>query len=441
MNIWSRQRRVLGSTEARVLALLVAVQLVLATVLLTLLSHQLREAESARVATAAEQILGDLSLVAETEGVGRLADVIDRRPDDGTLIHLARRDGTRIAGAAGAWPSVARTPVEWMRARVDDRAMGLTSAWLGPDARLLVGLPLGARGDDEVLWRAVAVSLALGLPLVLVGAWVVMRVVGGRIVRLERTAAAVTAGDLSRRVALDGSGDRFDRLAGAVNRMLDRVEELMGQLRALSDGLAHDLRSPITRLTARVDRALRDGEPADEALPAVAAEAERLLTMLTAALQISRVDAGLGRDQMERVDAAAAVAELVAFYEPLVAERGRTLVADLRPATARLHRPLFEQMLANLIDNALAHGDGPITVALVRAADGLRLSVADTGPGIAPARHAEALRRYGRLDEARGGDGAGLGLSLVAAVAHLHGGELTLEGGPGEFAVVVRLPL
>ena len=357
------------------------------------------------------------------------------RLSDGALVLLARRDGERIAGRLPRSPAAVPTPTECTEARLNGRLTGMASAWIGPDARLLVARPLLAEADWGTLWRAVWLSLALGVPFALVGAWVAMRVIGGRVARLERTPAAVTGGDLSRRVPLDGSGDRFDTLAVAANRMLDRVEELMAQLRALSDSLTHDLRSPITRLTARIVRALREGEPADEALSAVAAEAERLLAMLTATLQISRADAGLGRDQMERVDVAAAVAELVEFYKALVAERGRTLGAALRPATVRLHRPLIKQLLANLIDNALAHGAGPITAALEREADVLQLSVADTGPGIPVERQAEALRRFGRLDEARSGDGAGLGLSLVAAVARLHGGALTRKGGPG-----VRLP-
>ena len=440
MNIGTRLARLAHSTEARFLALLSIMQLALAAVLLTVLAQQVRGGVVEREKATAEQMVADLSLVAEAEGVRRLTTVLRDRPGDGTVVLLARRDGRRVAGGLPRWPSSVTTPTRWTETRLAGRPVGIVAAWLGPDARLMVARPLAAEADWSVLRRAMWLSLALGLPLAVFAAWIAMRLIDGRIDRVGRTVAAVTAGDLTRRVPRDGSGDRFDRLAGAVNRMLDRIDELLDQLRALSDGLAHDLRSPVTRLTARIERALGEGEAAADALPAVAAEAERLLTMLTSVLQISRADAGLGREQMAVVDVAGAVAELVAFYEPLVAERDRTLAATLSPAMARLHRPLFEQMLANLIDNALAHGAGPIRVALTAHAGWLRLSVGDTGPGIPPDRQADALRRFGRLDEARGGDGAGLGLSLVAAVAHLHDGGLTLEGGPGDFAVVVTLP-
>ncbi|MEA3035641.1 MAG: hypothetical protein QOH04_1406, partial [Sphingomonadales bacterium] len=226
------------------------------------------------------------------------------------------------------------------------------------------------------------------------------------------------------------------------NRMLDRIAALMEELRLLTDSLAHDLRSPVGRLRARVDAALGAKDEEREALlGGVVNEADALMRILTTVLEIGRSEAMTSRNQFAPLDPAGLVAELAEMYEPIGEDRGVALGTDSRGAPASFfgHRQLLAQALTNLMDNALNYASaGGEIILFASAADGrLRLGVADRGPGIPPEAEAEARRRFGRLDTSRTTAGAGLGLALAEAVAHLHGGELRLEGnGPGLRAVL-----
>jgi signal transduction histidine kinase len=222
--------------------------------------------------------------------------------------------------------------------------------------------------------------------------------------------------------------------------MLDRIGGLLGELRAVTDSIAHDLRSPLTRMRARIDRAMETDDTATlrAAIEGVSREADALLAMLASALEISRMEAGIGQDRLVRTDLGAMLADLGELYEPLVDEQGRGLtVCVAAPLSAPVHRELLGQALANLIDNALKYGAGAMTLFL-RAETGMAvIGVSDEGPGISPAREAEAQRRFGRLHSARGIAGAGLGLSLVAAVARMHGGMLRFVRRDDRFAAEI----
>jgi signal transduction histidine kinase len=248
-------------------------------------------------------------------------------------------------------------------------------------------------------------------------------------------------------VPLSGSRDAFDGLARQINRMFDRMAGLMEELRLLTDSLAHDLRSPVGRLRARVEAALAttDDSKRDLLLGGILQEADSLMRMLTTVLEIGRSEAMASRNQFEPLDPAGLIDELAEMYEPIAEEAGCTLrvEADSGLPVFTGHRQLLAQTLSNLFDNALKYACGGGAVVLfARVLDGqMRLGVADRGPGIAPADQAEARRRFGRLDSSRSTGGAGLGLALAEAVAHLHGGALELlDNGPGLRAVLV-LPL
>ena len=317
---------------------------------------------------------------------------------------------------------------------------------LADGGRLVTGdvieddLALTAIVEDAMLGAAL-----LAIPLALLGAVVAARVVDGRVGRIAATVSDVAAGDLSRRVPLVGAEDAFEALGVGVNAMLDRIEALVGELRLVTDGLAHDLRSPLTRLRATLDRAAAatDDPVALAALDRVAVEAGTLLRMLTTALEISRAEAGIGREARADTDVAALVEDLAELYGPLAEEQGQRLDCVVAPGLHHpLHRELTGQALANLVDNALKYGTagGVVTLsALATAGGGLTIAVADTGAGIAPADRDAALRRFGRLDPARHQDGAGLGLSLVAAVARLHDGTMRLEDNAPGLRVVLAL--
>ena len=256
----------------------------------------------------------------------------------------------------------------------------------------------------------------------------------------------VSGGDLSHRIALDESGDEFDRLSHGINAMLVRIEGLVGELRLVTDSLAHDLQSPVSRLKATVERAITatHDTKALEALGTVSEEADRLQSMLTTALQISRAEAGLGRDQFKEFQAEALLVDLAEVYGPIAEDQGFAIeVVVPRSVKVIGHRELLGQAIANLIDNALKYaiGGNLIALQLERMGAQVLISVADNGPGIPVGQREEALRRFGRLDASRPAGGAGLGLSLVRTVAHLHGGQLILEDSAPGLIAVLTLPI
>lgn len=313
---------------------------------------------------------------------------------------------------------------------------------------LLVG-QASARGDALLLAvvEALAASLALTVPAALGLALLLGRLSAARVSGISRVAEAVSSGDLSRRAPRDGSEDAYDRLAGVINAMLDRLEGLVSELRTVTDGLAHDLRSPLTRLRGRVERA-QAGEPDPEVLDAMASDLDRVVTMLTTALQISRAEAGIGREHFSRTDVAELLADTADIYAPVAEDQGIALVAQAPGGLMiPLHRPLVQQALGNAIENALrhAHGARTITLSANATADGVAVIVADDGPGIPPENRELALCRFGRLDPARGADGdlaggMGLGLALVSAVARMHGGNVELGSNEPGLRLAIHLP-
>ena len=357
-----------------------------------------------------------------------------------------------VAGNLTAWPAGLPRQTEFQRIGLlrngQDAAepFAVTSFTLANGYRLLVGRSLA---EEERLTATLTTSLfaAVGLALLLATgiSFLVTSAIARRIENIANVAVAVSAGDLARRVEVqaNGAGDAFDRLGTALNAMLARIETLVDELRSVTDGLAHDLRSPLTRLKARIDRVQRDGDSSGTDIAAIGTEADALLAMLENSLEISRAEAGIGRDRFVAMDLAALARDMVDMYEPLADDNGvrlTAIAADAVPITA--HRELLGRALSNLIDNALRYGaaGGVIEVAAEATTAGARLTVADRGPGIAPADRDGALRRFGRLDAARSARGAGLGLALAAAIARLHGGALTLDANRPGLRVTIDLP-
>jgi signal transduction histidine kinase len=258
-------------------------------------------------------------------------------------------------------------------------------------------------------------------------------------------------GDLAGRLEVTGSGDEFDRLADSLNAMLSRIEHLLYGVKDVSDNIAHDLKTPLTRLRNRVEAALAG--PADTAnyraaLEATIEESDQLIKTFNALLMIARIEAGSPDGAMTDVDADAIVQDVAELYEPVAEETGVELAVDTapQPIMIRASRELLGQALANLIDNAIKYGapvDGKARIAISAGREGesLVLRVADNGPGIPAGDREHALQRFVRLEKSRTQPGSGLGLSLVAAVARLHHGTIELgDGNPG-LVVTMRLPL
>ncbi|MBI1204031.1 MAG: HAMP domain-containing protein [Rhodopseudomonas sp.] len=322
--------------------------------------------------------------------------------------------------------------------------------------RMLVGRDLDER---ERLYRIVLAagrwSVAIVLVLGLAGGLFVTRRVLRRVDAMTETSRSIMAGDLGERLPVDGTGDELDRLAENLNLMLERIEALMHGLKEVSDNIAHDLKTPLTRLRNRSEEALRSAKSETEyrsALEATIDESDGLIRTFNALLMIARAESGQARDDMVEFDAAEIVRDIGELYEPVAEEKGIQLKVEAEePAPVTGNRELVSQALANLIDNAIKYAepvrteaDAPSSAEIVVRAqndgDRVLLSVADNGPGIPEADRSRVLERFVRLEQSRSLPGSGLGLSLASAVARLHGGELTLADNAPGLKSVIALP-
>jgi signal transduction histidine kinase len=272
-----------------------------------------------------------------------------------------------------------------------------------------------------------------------------------RLDTINRTSGEIIAGDLTRRVPLNGSGDEFDILAENLNRMLDRIERLMNGLREVTDSVAHDLRTPLNRLRNRLEESvarLNAGAPSNEnkadEIERAIAETDQLIATFNALLLIAETDAGTTRAAMSALDLGSVAADVVELYEPLAEERKISLA--LMPGAGVVvegNRSLIAQALANLVDNAIKYtpAGGKVRIRAANTNAGVELSVADSGPGIPPADRPRVTERFVRLEASRSSPGTGLGLSLVMAVAHFHRAELVLEDNvPTGLKAALRFP-
>jgi signal transduction histidine kinase len=318
--------------------------------------------------------------------------------------------------------------------------------------RLLVGRDLRDRETLRgVLIRSLLTSLLwLTILGTACGIFVARRVLK-RVDGMSASAQTIMAGDLARRLPLAGSNDELDRLAQNLNAMLDRITELMHGLREVSDNIAHDLRTPLTRLRNGAEEALRASVAPDAhraALEKVIEESDGLIRVFNALLLIARAEAGAATEAMTTFDAGAVARDVVELYEPAAEEQGVAILTDISDGLVVTgHRELLGQALANLVDNAIKYGKrdgaGPsgatVRVASRHLGDAIEIEVSDRGPGIAPADRARVLERFVRLEGARSRPGSGLGLSLAAAAARMHHGALRIEDNAPGLRVVVAL--
>jgi signal transduction histidine kinase len=321
--------------------------------------------------------------------------------------------------------------------------------------RLLVGRDLDER---ERLYHIVLAagrwSIAIVIVLGLAGGLFVTRRVLRRVDAMTETTRTIMGGDLGGRLPVAGTGDELDRLAENLNVMLDRIEALMHGLKEVSDNIAHDLKTPLTRLRNRCEQALRMSSNETEyraALEATIEESDNLIATFNALLMIARAESGQARDDMKQFDAAEIAHDVCELYEPLAEEKGIALKVEADTAApVNGNRELVSQALANLIDNAIKYAQprekpangqpAEIVVRALHEGDRILLTVADSGPGIPEADRARAVERFVRLEQSRSQPGSGLGLSLAAAVARLHGGKLTLEDNRPGLKSVIALP-
>jgi signal transduction histidine kinase len=422
-----------------------------------LITEQITQTVDAEITGLAEQYrLG---------GIRRLTIVVDnraRRP--GSSLYLVTTfAGQAMAGNISSLATgVLETPgwTETVYRRLDEpegtEHRALVRVFQLPGGfRLLVGRDLEERERlHDIVLSAGRWSLAAIVILGLAGGFFVTRRVLKRVDAMTDTTRTIMDGDLTGRLPIAGTGDELDRLAGNLNAMLERIEALMHGLKEVSDNIAHDLKTPLTRLRNRCEEALRLAEDESQyraALETTIEESDALISTFNALLMIARAESGQARDNMSDFDAAEIARGVGDLYEPLADDKGLVLKVEAPgSAPVRGNRELVSQALANLVDNAIKYGrrdgggangaDADIVVKAMGEDDRILLTVADAGPGIPEADRSRAVERFVRLEQSRSQPGSGLGLSLASAVARLHGGELKLEDNHPGLRTVISLP-
>ena len=358
---------------------------------------------------------------------------------------LADAGGTPVAGNLLAWPADVDGPgfhsfttdVMNTRGTTSRRWVEARAVQLGDGFRLLVGnfaderATLRDRYLAGLFWSLSATG-ALGLML---GFWYSRR--GLRFVD-DVTAAGerFLAGHLDERLPVSTRGDEYDRLAHTINRCFAELERLVGSLRAATDGMAHDLKTPLTRIRARLELAELGERSADEVARAIGetrADLDGLLRLIEETLSLARAEATQAVEFVP-VCLDEIAAEAVELYQPLAEETGLVLEAMLAPAAVTGSRALLAQLIANLLDNAIKYtpASGRVWIAVESDAEGVRLIIADSGPGIPAEQRNQALTRFQRLDQSRSTPGSGLGLSIVEVIARVHRAQLRLlDNNPG----------
>ncbi len=417
-----------------------------------------------------ETIDAELQGLAEQYKAGRLDQLVrtvaDRSRTPGNSLYLvADKDGRRLAGNLTAvspqlWNSLG--PVEFAYRRPaeggTERRLAFANVFRLPDGyRLIVGRDIE---DRRVLARTVRSAMLWGLGVMALfgiggGFWVSRKLLA-RIDAVSDTTRTIMDGDLTGRLPVNGSGDELDRLSESLNLMLARIEQLMAGLREVSDNIAHDLKTPLNRLRNRVEAALQEpggGPVYREALERTIEEADGLIKTFNALLSIARLEAGAGVENRETLDVSELVRDVAELYEPVAEERGLALrCATGEPIHVHANRQLLGQAIANLIDNALKYGasapghagnGAPPEIAVGAWQHGTmaEIAVSDRGPGVPAADRERVLDRFVRLEASRSEPGSGLGLSLVAAVARLHGGTVRLEDNHPGLRVVLAVPV
>lgn len=435
---------------ARLVLAIFVLQLLSSALAIFFLRGQMLEVVHSDRVRQVTDVRDDLLAAYYDGGRDGLADFIARRrgsaADPTVFVALVGRDAPVLSNLARV-PDIPVSPQP--RAVTVERGFdlppieGVAQASVLPDGdRLIVGVMSATeRRLDFAFATAVGLTIAVAVALALASALLLGTVISRRTHELADTAAQLGRGNFGVRVPLEQTGDGFDHLRQQMNLMAERIDSLVSQLGSIGGALAHDLRSPVARLTAAIDTALAkvDDPDAVDALQAARSDADLLRQMLENALEISRLEGGALEDRRVTLDLAAVAEDLVELYEPLAEQSGVTLEAELAHAAVRADRELLSRALANLIDNALKYGGKRIVVGTRASSTWAEISVSDDGPGIAAEDRGRVVERFVRLDNARTLPGGGLGLAMVAAVARLHGGELVLSGESGLVAVL-RLP-
>ncbi len=454
------------TTTVRLTALFMVVFVVFAVLLLALISWQtsvqLQRQQTDAIDREARQ-LTRLDASAGFRAAVQAVERLSRQPGPG-IYYLALPTGEMIVGNVSDLPAeVLAEPgtysFDYERSQPLDGEGGqpprgnavVRSVTLDSGLILVVGRDVvERRGFTAIVmqWFAIGVGGILIFSMI-AGGVTAVRVLR-RVDTIASTSRKIMSGNLSERVPVTRRNDEFDALATNLNRMLDRIEQLMQGMKEVTDNVAHDLKTPLTRLRNKAESALRDGQGEQarrEALETTLEESDKLIKTFNALLMIARAEAGTPSGALSEIDLSAVVADVAELYGPLAEDEGLSLETDIAPGV-RLsgNRELLGQALVNLIENALKYYEpaegkaGRITVGVRSGTGRVRIEVADNGPGIPEADRTRVLERFVRLEKSRTEPGSGLGLALVAAVARLHRGEFRIEDNAPGVRAVIDLP-
>jgi signal transduction histidine kinase len=388
-------------------------------------------------------------------GIPSLADAIQSRLADnvdGDAIYLLLDPlSTRIVGNLDHWPAGLNSTDAWYELPVNRQgaaSVALLRAYpLQGGYQLLVGRDVRARAQLRHLLQA-GLLWALGIMSVLglIGAFVIRSLFRRMILDISATTRAIAKGDLSRRVPKSGDGDEFDELANIINEMLDRITRLMDGVREVSNSIAHDLRTPITRARTRLEDAAlhaRTQEDLRGAIERATDDLDGIVAVFQALLRIAEIEAGARRSAFKTLDLAPVLLDLDELYHAVAEERGINLHTNITgPLPLLGDRELIQQAIANLLDNALKFSPSGTQIVFIAMLhnDTIEISIADQGPGISEADRERAIERFFRAESARNTSGSGLGLALVAAVCNLHNGSLRLRDNHPGLRAILSLP-
>ncbi|WP_150525006.1 HAMP domain-containing sensor histidine kinase [Roseibium sediminis] len=460
----NRLARIYRTTAFKLSLLYLAVFTALSAFLLIYISQNTNQLMLAQVTQTLDAEITGLPEEYARGGVRALVAAIDsraRRPD-ASLYLLTDFAGNAIAGNITQMPrlfieegdgGVQRVQYYRLNAEGEEvkREALIRTFDLRGGYRLLVGRDLGERRHFVgILEEARRVWIGAVVIMAVITWFFVNRRIMKRIDEISATSKTIMEGDLSRRLPIQGTADEFDRLAVNLNDMLERIELLMRGMKDVTDNIAHDLKTPLTRLRGRVETALREAKSEEayrEALEATLGDSENLIRVFDALLRIARIEAMTPEAGMDEINISEIAAEIGELYDPVIEDEGGSLTVDAGTGlVARGNRDLISQVLVNLIENAMKYGrgeDGSIVIEIKaeQAGDRIILGVCDHGQGI-PADDRDRVRdRFVRLEESRTAPGYGLGLSLVQAVARLHGGELALRDAQPGLKACIDLPI
>lgn len=454
------------TSTVRLTALFIVIFVVFSVLLLALISYQSsiqiqrQQADDIdREVTQLERIDRERGFRAAIVAVERLS----RQPGPG-IYYIGTQAGLMITGNVSDLPvNVLQEPGTFsfnynlsrpFEGEAKDKSEGnavVRSVVLPSGLVLVVGRDVvERRGFSAIIFQSFLFGVG-GILLfsVIAGGITAVRVLR-RIDAIASTSRMIMSGNLSERVPVTKRNDEFDGLAQNLNQMLDRIEQLMLGLKEVTDNVAHDLKTPLTRMRNRAEAALRDGqsEPVQrEALETVIAESDQLIKTFNALLMIARAEAGAPSGAFADVDLSAVAADVAELYGPVAEDAGMTLETHVTDGImARANRELIGQALVNLVENALKYYEpaegkaGKIMVGIRRLNDRVLIEVGDNGPGIAPEDRGRVVERFVRLEKSRTEPGSGLGLSLVAAVARLHKGQFRIEDNQPGVRAVIDLP-